>query len=62
VRAREAAGVSAPLYRLKADFHTTLGHPAHTRVAELLADREHAIAEMLPQVRPGMGSSGRCRA
>jgi DNA-binding transcriptional ArsR family regulator len=49
-RAREAAGVSAPLYQLKADFFKTLGHPARIRVLELLSIREHAVAEMLPQV------------
>jgi ArsR family transcriptional regulator len=42
--------VSAPLYQLKADFFKTLGHPARIRVLELLSDREHAVAEMLPQV------------
>jgi ArsR family transcriptional regulator len=49
-RAKEAGGVSAPLYRLKADFFKTLGHPARIRVLELLSVREHAVAEMLPQV------------
>jgi DNA-binding transcriptional ArsR family regulator len=42
--------VSVPLYQLKADFFKTLGHPARIRVLELLSDREHAVAEMLPQV------------
>ena len=42
--------MSAPLYQLKADFFKTLGHPARIRVLELLSDREHAVAEMLPQV------------
>jgi DNA-binding transcriptional ArsR family regulator len=50
VQDREAAGVRAPLYQLKADFFKTLGHPARIRVLELLSDREHAVAEMLPQV------------
>jgi ArsR family transcriptional regulator len=50
VRAREAAEVSTPLYQLKADFFKTLGHPARIRVLELLSEREHAVAEMLPQV------------
>ena len=49
-RAREAARVSAPLYQLKAEFFKTLGHPARIRVLELLSQREHAVAEMLPQV------------
>jgi ArsR family transcriptional regulator len=43
-------GVSAPLYQLKADFFKTLGHPARIRILELLSQRDHAVAEMLPQV------------
>jgi DNA-binding transcriptional ArsR family regulator len=42
--------VSAPLYQLKAEFFKTLGHPARIRVLELLSDREHSVAEMLPEV------------
>jgi ArsR family transcriptional regulator len=42
--------VTAPLYQLKAEFFKTLGHPARIRVLELLSEREHAVAEMLPQV------------
>ena len=42
--------MSVPLYRLKAEFFKTLGHPARIRVLELLSEREHAVAEMLPQV------------
>ena len=48
--AKEAARVNTPLYQLKAEFFKTLGHPARIRVLELLSDREHAVAEMLPQV------------
>jgi len=43
-------GVSRPLYQLKAEFFKTLGHPARIRVLELLSRREHAVAEMLPEV------------
>jgi ArsR family transcriptional regulator len=50
LRAKEAAEVSAPLYQLKADFFKTLGHPARIRILELLSQRDHAVAEMLPQV------------
>src|SRR5258707_14334866 len=50
MRVREAEQVSAPLYQLKAEFFKTLGHPARIRVLELLSEREHAVAEMLPQV------------
>lgn len=42
--------MSAPLYQLKADFFKTLGHPVRIRVLELLSQREHAVAEMLPEV------------
>lgn len=42
--------MSAPLYQLKADFFKTLGHPARIRILELLSQRDHAVAEMLPQV------------
>src|SRR6266550_1504131 len=46
----EGAAVSRPLYQLKAEFFKTLGHPARIRVLELLSQREHAVAEMLPEV------------
>ena len=46
----EAAAVSRPLYQLKAEFFKTLGHPARIRVLELLSEREHAVAELLPEV------------
>ncbi|MCB5163928.1 metalloregulator ArsR/SmtB family transcription factor [Streptomyces bambusae] len=39
-----------PLYQLKAEFFKTLGHPVRIRVLELLSIREHAVAEMLPEV------------
>jgi DNA-binding transcriptional ArsR family regulator len=42
--------VSTPLYQLKAEFFKTLGHPARIRVLEILSEREHAVAEMLPEV------------
>ncbi|WP_137992570.1 ArsR/SmtB family transcription factor [Streptomyces vilmorinianum] len=42
--------MSAPLYQLKAEFFKTLGHPVRIRVLELLSEREHAVAEMLPVV------------
>ncbi|MBP2347901.1 MULTISPECIES: ArsR/SmtB family transcription factor [Streptomyces] len=42
--------MSTPLYQLKAEFFKTLGHPVRIRVLELLAEREHAVAEMLPEV------------
>ncbi len=42
--------MSKPLYELKAEFFKTLAHPARIRVMELLAEREHAVAELLPEV------------
>ncbi len=39
-----------PLYRMKAEFFKTLGHPARIRVLELLSVRDQTVAEMLPQV------------
>ena len=42
--------MSTPLYQLKAEFFKTLGHPARIRILELLSEREHAVAEMLPEV------------
>ncbi|MEV7119409.1 MULTISPECIES: ArsR/SmtB family transcription factor [Kitasatospora] len=41
---------SVPLYQLKAEFFKTLGHPVRIRVLELLSTRDHAVAEMLPEV------------
>jgi ArsR family transcriptional regulator len=38
------------LYQAKAEFFKTLGHPVRIRVLELLAEREHAVSELLPQV------------
>ena len=42
--------MSTPLYQLKAEFFKTIGHPARIRVLELLAERDHAVGEMLPEV------------
>ncbi|MET8247653.1 metalloregulator ArsR/SmtB family transcription factor [Streptomyces sp. NPDC005202] len=42
--------MTTPLNQLKAEFFKTLGHPARIRVLELLSEREHAVAEMLPEV------------
>lgn len=41
---------SEPLYKLKAEFFKTLGHPARIRVLELLVQRDHSVAELLPEV------------
>ncbi|MBB5869641.1 ArsR family transcriptional regulator [Allocatelliglobosispora scoriae] len=42
--------MTKPLYQAKAEFFKALGHPARIRVLELLAEREHSVAEMLPNV------------
>lgn len=39
-----------PLYQVKAEFFKTLAHPARIRVLELLSQRDHSVAEMLPEV------------
>ncbi len=39
-----------PMYRMKAEFFKTLGHPARIRVLELLAHRDHTVGEMLGDV------------
>ena len=39
--------MSVPLYQAKAEFFRTLGHPARIRILELLADRDHAVHELL---------------
>ncbi|MEO6792294.1 MAG: metalloregulator ArsR/SmtB family transcription factor [Mycobacterium sp.] len=42
--------MSKPLYKLKAEFFKTLGHPARIRVLELLAERDRTVSELLPEV------------
>ena len=44
-----------PLYKLKAEFFKTLGHPARIRILELLAARDRSVGELLPEV--GLESS-----
>ncbi len=39
-----------PLYQAKAEFFRTLGHPARIRVLELLAERDHAVHELLDTI------------
>ena len=42
--------MGVPLYQAKAEFFKTLGHPARIRVLELLAERDHAVHELLEQI------------
>lgn len=39
-----------PLYQAKAELLRTLGHPARIRILELLAERDHAVHELLDQI------------
>lgn len=39
-----------PLYEAKAELFKSLGHPVRIRVLELLAEREHAVHELLEQI------------
>ena len=39
-----------PLYQAKAEFFRTLGHPARIRILELLAERDHAVHELLEKI------------
>ncbi|CAJ1500419.1 metalloregulator ArsR/SmtB family transcription factor [[Mycobacterium] kokjensenii] len=38
------------LHQVKAEFFKTLGHPARIRVLELLAERDHTVGELLPEI------------
>jgi DNA-binding transcriptional ArsR family regulator len=42
--------VSTPLYKLKAEFFKTLGHPARIRILELLVEGERSVGELMPEV------------
>lgn len=42
--------MSVPIYQAKAEFFRTLGHPARIRVLELLAERDHAVHELLAEI------------
>jgi DNA-binding transcriptional ArsR family regulator len=46
----EVAGVGVPRYQAKAEFFRTLGHPARIRILELLAERDHAVHELLERI------------
>jgi len=45
--------MEVPLYQAKAEFFRTLGHPARIRILELLAERDHAVHELLEQISIG---------
>jgi ArsR family transcriptional regulator len=48
--ARSGAAVPTALYTAKADLFRTLGHPARIRILELLAERDHAVHELLAEL------------
>lgn len=47
--------MTTPLYKLKAEFFKTLGHPARIRTLELLVERERSVGEL--QVEVGLEAS-----
>ena len=54
-RSRGHQMTSEPIYKLKAEFFKTLGHPARIRILELLAEGEQSVAELMPKL--GLESS-----
>ena len=42
--------MSTPLYKVKAEFFKTLGHPARVRILELLVQGERSVGELIPEV------------
>ncbi|OBI04502.1 ArsR family transcriptional regulator [Mycolicibacter nonchromogenicus] len=38
------------LHQVKAEFFKTLAHPARIRILELLAERDHTVSELLPEI------------
>ncbi|QTE31394.1 helix-turn-helix transcriptional regulator [Pengzhenrongella sicca] len=42
--------MAQPIYKLKAEFFKTLGHPARIRILELLAEGDRSVGELLPEL------------
>ena len=42
--------MTRPIYRVKAEFFKTMGHPARIRILELLRDGERPVSELIPEV------------
>lgn len=42
--------MTPPVYRLKADFFKTLGHPARIRILEVLRDGNQSVGELASKV------------
>jgi ArsR family transcriptional regulator len=51
-----AAGAASPIYKLKAEFFRTLGHPVRVRMLELLRDGERTVGDL--QTALELDSSG----
>ena len=47
--------MTAPLYKVKAEFFKTLGHPARIRILELLAEHDRSVGQLQAEV--GLESS-----
>lgn len=41
---------TTPIYKIKAEFFKTLGHPARIRVLEVLREGEHSVSDLVPEV------------
>jgi ArsR family transcriptional regulator len=41
---------NTPIYKIKAEFFKTLGHPARIRVLEVLREGEHSVSDLVPEV------------
>jgi DNA-binding transcriptional ArsR family regulator len=50
------AGAPSPIYKLKAEFFRTLGHPVRVRILELLREGERTVGDL--QVALELDSSG----
>ena len=42
--------VTTPIYKVKAEFFKTLGHPARIRVLEVLREGERTVSDLVPAV------------
>jgi DNA-binding transcriptional ArsR family regulator len=41
---------NTPIYKIKAEFFKTLGHPARIQVLEVLRKGEHSVSDLVPEV------------
>ena len=52
----DGAGAPSPIYKLKAEFFRTLGHPVRVRILELLREGERTVGDL--QAALELDSSG----